>query len=51
MLEQAAQRGCACPITGGVHGQDGWSPGQPELEHDLVVGNAACGTALELDGL
>lgn len=32
---QIAQRGCGCLISGGVHGQVGWDPGQP----DLVVGN------------
>jgi len=29
VLEQAAQRGCGCPIPGGIQGQVGWSPGQP----------------------
>jgi len=30
VLEQAAQRGCRCPIPGGVQGvqgQAGWGPG------------------------
>jgi len=31
VLEQAAQRGCECPISGGVQGQVGWDPGQPDL--------------------
>jgi len=31
VLEQAAQRGCGCPVRGGVQGQVGWSPGQPGL--------------------
>jgi len=31
VLEQAAQRGCGCPIPGGVQGQVGWGPGQPGL--------------------
>ena len=26
-LEQASQRGCGCPIPGGVQGQIGWGPG------------------------
>jgi len=51
MLEQAAQRGCGCPmsIPGGVQGQAGWGPGQPGLEPDLEVGSLACGRGLELD--
>lgn len=28
--EQVAQRGCECPILGGVKGQVGWGPGQPD---------------------
>ena len=35
----AAQRSCGCPISGGDQGQVGWGPGQPDLGHDLVVGN------------
>jgi len=27
VLEQAAQRGCGCPIPGGIQGQVGWGPG------------------------
>ena len=27
VLEQAAQRGCGCPMSGGVQGQVGWGPG------------------------
>ena len=38
VLEQAAQRGCGCPVPGGVQGQVGWDPGQPGLVLDLVVG-------------
>jgi len=30
-LAQAAQRSCGCPIPGGVQGQLGMGPGQPEL--------------------
>ena len=33
----AAQRGCGCPIPGGVQGQAGWGSGQP----GLVVGDPA----------
>ena len=28
---QIAQRTCCCPIPRGIHGQVGWSPGQPDL--------------------
>ena len=45
MLAQAAQRGCGCPIPGGVQGQDGWGPGQPGLVPDQEVG----GRGLEPD--
>ena len=43
MLEQAAQRGCGCPVPGGVQGQVGWGPGQPALSLDVEVGGPACG--------
>jgi len=46
-LAQAAQRSCGCPIPGGVQGQAGWVPGQPDLE----VGNPAYGGGLELSDL
>ena len=49
MLEQAAQRGCGCPIPGGVQGQAGWGPGQPGLVLIVEVGGPACGRGLELD--
>ncbi len=45
-LAQAAQRSCGYSITGGVQGQLGWGPGQP----DLVGGNPAHISKLELDG-
>ena len=48
-LEQAAQRGCGCPIPESVQDQVGWSPGQPGLGPDLEVGGPACGRGLELD--
>jgi len=41
VLEQVAQRDCGFPIPGGIQDQVGWSPGQPDLVLDLVVGNAA----------
>ena len=43
MLEQAAQRGCGCPIPGGVQGQVGWDPGQPGLVNGEVGGPARQG--------
>jgi len=42
-MEQVAQRGCGCPISGGVQGQVGWGPGQPGLVAVLEVGNPAKG--------
>ena len=51
MLEQAAQGGCGCPVPGGVQGQAGWGPGQPDLVPDLVVGNLPMAEGLELDDL
>ena len=36
-LEQVAQRGCGCPLSGSIQGQAGWSCEQPGLvEHDLA---------------
>ena len=49
MLEQTAQRGCGCPVPGGVQGQVGWGPAQSDLILDLAAGSLACGTGLELD--
>ena len=43
VLAQTAQRGCRCPIPGGVQGQFGWGPGQPGLVLNLNVGGPACG--------
>ena len=43
VLEQAAQRGCGCPIPGGVQGQVGWCSGQPGLVLNVEVGGPACG--------
>ena len=39
VLEDAAHRSCGCLILGGIQGQAGWSPGQPDLVLDLVVGS------------
>ena len=37
VLAQAAQRGCGCPILGGIQDQVGWGPGQPGLVLDTEV--------------
>ena len=42
VLEQAAPRGCGCPIPGGVQGQVGWGHGHPGLVLDMEVGGPAC---------
>ena len=42
-LAQAAQSSCGCPISGGIQGQVGWGPGQPEL----VGGSPAHGWGLD----
>jgi len=44
-LEQVAQGGCGCPITGSIQGQAGCGSGQP----DLVVGDPAHSRRLKLD--
>jgi len=46
VLTQAAQRGCGCPVPGGVQGQAGWGPGQPP---DMEADGPACCRGLELD--
>jgi len=43
VLEQSAQRGCACPIPEDVQGQVGWGPVQPGLVLNVKVGGPACG--------
>ena len=43
MLEQAAQRGCGCPVPGGVQGQVGWGPEQPGQILNVDAGGPACG--------
>jgi len=40
VLERAARRGCGCPVPGGVQGQVGWGPGQPDLVNGEVGGPA-----------
>jgi len=46
MSGQAAQRSCGCPIPGGVQGQVGWGPKQP----DLVGGSPDNSRKLKLSG-
>jgi len=46
-LEQVAQGGCGCPISGGIQGRAGCGSGQP----GLVVGDPARSRGLELDDL
>jgi len=41
VLEQTAQRGCGCPVLGGVQGQVGWGPGQPGLVLNVEFGSPA----------
>ena len=48
MLEQAVQRGCGCPVPGGVQGQVGWGPGQPVLVLNGEVGGPTCSRGLEI---
>lgn len=43
-VEQVSQRYSMCAILGGIQGQVGWDPGQP----DLVVSRPAHGWGLEL---
>ena len=43
VLEWAAQRGCGCPVPGGVQGWVGWGPEQPGLGLNGEVGGPACG--------
>ena len=43
-----AQRGCGCPVPGGVQGQVGWGPGQPGLVLNGDVGGPASGGGLEI---
>ena len=39
----AAQRGCGCPVPGGVQGQVGWGPGWPGLVLNMEFGGPAYG--------
>ena len=46
MLEEAAQRGCGCPVPGGVQGQVEWGLGQPGLVLNVEAGGPACGVGV-----
>ena len=48
VLEQTAQGGCGCPISGGVQGQIGWGTGQPGLVLNGEVGGPAVVERLEM---
>ena len=49
MLEQLPREVVDAPsIPGGVEGQVGWGPGQPDLVLNGEVGGPACGGGLEL---
>ena len=47
VLEQAAQRGCECPVPGGVQGQVEWGPRRPGLVLNVEVDGPGCGRAVE----
>lgn len=51
VLEQAARRGCGCPIPRCVQGRVAWGSGRPGLVHGLVVDSPPCGGGLEPDDL
>ena len=46
-VNHIAQRGCGCPVPGGVQGQIEWGP-EPALVLDMEVGGPACGGGLDL---
>ena len=48
MLKQAAQRGCGCPVPGGVQGQVGWGPGQICLVLNVEDGGPAVAGGLAI---
>jgi len=43
LCKHITQRGCGCPIGGGVQEKDGWGAGQPGLVLNVEVGGPACG--------
>ena len=50
-LEQVAQGGCGCPVSGGVQDQAGWSFEQPGLEGGVPAYCRGVGTRLSLRSL
>jgi len=46
VLQQAAQRGCGCPLPGRIEGQVGWGFEQPGLVLNVEVGGSACSTGV-----
>ena len=48
VLEQAAEKGCGCPVLGGVQDQVAWGSVQPGLVLHMEVGGPACSMRLEL---
>ena len=42
VLEQAAHRGCGCPVPGGVQGQVGWGPWAAWSGINVEVDGPAC---------
>jgi len=47
-LEQVAQRGCGCPVTGDVQGQAGCGSGQPGLVSGDLAHSRGVETRLSL---
>lgn len=45
--EIMTQRGCGCPVFGGVGDQAGWGPEQLDLVLDLMVNNPGHDRVLE----
>ena len=43
VISLSAQKGCGCPVPGGVQGQVGWGPGQHGLVNGEVSGPARQG--------
>ena len=44
LFPDKAQRGCGCPVPGGVQGQIEWGPGRSGLILGMEVGGPACGS-------
>jgi len=43
-LDWDTQRGCGCPLPGGIQGQAGWDFEQPDLEGSLPAYSRGVGT-------